>query len=416
MIAVVGVPAAFLAATLDRAPAPGETARLGFVSTGPADRLWRRYDPRLMPTDRPTLVEASEAELDRTLQAALATLPEATGRARVTPGGLELAVSGRLPLPDTPLGRYINLRLTLAPSGEGLDIGRLAIGRVEVPHALIRPAAVAALDWLIAPGRGTEMLKSVRSLDVEGDRVAVVFQPPADLKSDIARAVRRTLDAVPAERVRPYYAVLVGALGGARNGTVSLAAMMKPLFRRAAQRSERADAVLENRAAIVALAMLFGDARFERLTGAVRTEEPAGPQPGALRVHLAGRRDFVQHFTISAAITAVANDGLADAIGLGKEFRDAGGKSGFSFTDIAADRAGVRFARLAISSDAAARRIQRRLAAGLTEADMFPATADLPEHLSEAEFRRRFGDTTSPAYARLAGEIERRIGGLTIHR
>ena len=43
--------------------------------------------------------------------------------------------------------------------------------------------------------------------------------------------------------------------------------------------------------------------------------------------------------------------------------------SGFSFTDIGADRTGVRFAELAVSSDENARKVQRIMGIGVKEDD-----------------------------------------------
>ena len=48
---------------------------------------------------------------------------------------------------------------------------------------------------------------------------------------------------------------------------------------------------------------------------------------------------------------------LSDVIGLYKEIEDSRGGSGFSFNDIAADRAGTRFGEKAVASEDSARGI-----------------------------------------------------------
>ena len=95
--------------------------------------------------------------------------------------------------------------------------------------------------------------------------------------------------------------------------------------------------------------------------------------------------------------------------------KDSQGGSGFSFTDIAADRVGTRFGELAASDDRAAD-LQRRLAAGLGEADLMPPARDLPEHMNAAEFERRFGGVDSPAYLDMMAVIEARIDRLPLYR
>src|SRR5262245_19761065 len=57
------------------------------------------------------------------------------------------------------------------------------------------------------------------------------------------------------------------------------------------------------------------------------------------------RHDLCQHFTVSAALTAVGGAKAAEAAGLLKELLDAEpGGSGFSFADLAADLSGIAFA------------------------------------------------------------------------
>ena len=59
---------------------------------------------------------------------------------------------------------------------------------------------------------------------------------------------------------------------------------------------------------------------------------------------LLGRRDLAQHFFVSGYLTATMGAEAANAAGVAKELVDANTTSGFSFADLAADRAGVRFA------------------------------------------------------------------------
>jgi uncharacterized protein YlaN (UPF0358 family) len=45
-----------------------------------------------------------------------------------------------------------------------------------------------------------------------------------------------------------------------------------------------------------------------------------------------------------------------------------------------------------------------------------PATADLPEFMQEADFKRRFGGIDAPEYKKMMAEIERRIAALPLYR
>jgi hypothetical protein len=52
----------------------------------------------------------------------------------------------------------------------------------------------------------------------------------------------------------------------------------------------------------------------------------------------------------------------------------------------------------------------------LVEADFMPPARDLPEGLSEAEFKRRYGSVDSPRYREVAERIEQRLGALALYR
>jgi hypothetical protein len=144
--------------------------------------------------------------------------------------------------------------------------------------------------------------------------------------------------------------------------------------------------------------------------------ENKGERRALGQFRLDGRHDFVQHFAISIGLTVTGGDLAANIIGELKEAKDSQRSSGFSFTDIGADRAGVRFARLATASPASARRVQEMMAAADGEHMFFPRFADLPEGMSEAAFRRRYGDVGSTEYRRVIAEIDRRIAEAGIHR
>jgi hypothetical protein len=125
---------------------------------------------------------------------------------------------------------------------------------------------------------------------------------------------------------------------------------------------------------------------------------------------LRGRGDWSKHYTVSAALAVLEHPLVSDAAGLMKEQLDAltlG--TGFSFADMAADRAGVRFAVAATDSEAAARATQARLRDVFTVSDFFPPAADLPENLTVEQFRRDYGGVGSQLYLELIAEIEARL-------
>ena len=210
-----------------------------------------------------------------------------------------------------------------------------------------------------------------------------------------------------------YYSELVGlqAAGKARRG--SLPDVLQPLFRLAQQRSRSGeDPVSENRS----LLLVLGAWAAGRGMGQLLPRETRRSRIRGFRLSLERRRDLAQHFLVSAAIAAGSDSTLSNAVGLFKEVRDARSGSGFSFADLAADRAGTRFGELATRSSASALRVQRLLAAGVKEADIIPRVRDLPENMSTAEFKSRYGKIGSPTYNEITNEIERRIEACLLYK
>ena len=119
------------------------------------------------------------------------------------------------------------------------------------------------------------------------------------------------------------------------------------------------------------------------------------------------------HYLMSAALAAEGSGALSDALGLVKEVSDARHGSGFSFNDVAVNRAGTRLGELAVRDP---RRVQALLAAGPGPDELLPDLSDLPEFMPEAEFLERFGGVGAPAYQAMLASIEARFGALALYR
>jgi hypothetical protein len=195
------------------------------------------------------------------------------------------------------------------------------------------------------------------------------------------------------------------------SGDARFGVLLQTVFAPMPSTSARSAAVEHNRAAILALGIALGHERLARSAGLERNSELVR---AALAVRagttLRGRQDWVRHYCLSAALAVVENPLISDAGGLLKEELDAlTHGSGFSFGDLAADRAGVRFAWAATASATAAQALQARLQAGYAADDFFPPAADLPENLTVAQFRRDYGGVGTPRYRQTVRAIDTRL-------
>jgi hypothetical protein len=195
------------------------------------------------------------------------------------------------------------------------------------------------------------------------------------------------------------------------SGDERFGVLLQTVFAPMPPTAARPAAVEHNRAAILALGIALGHERLARYAG---LERNSALVRAAIAVRagttLRGREDWVRHYCLSAALAVVENALISDAGGLLKEELDAlTHGSGFSFGDLAADRAGVRFAWAATNSQTAALALQARLQAGYAAADFFPPASDLPEHLTLEQFRRHYGGVGTPRYRQTVRDIDARL-------
>ena len=176
-------------------------------------------------------------------------------------------------------------------------------------------------------------------------------------------------------------------------------------------KSDTGDAEELHRAALLALGIAVGHEKVAPLAG-LELDPEVMRRAVALRsgTTLRGREDWARHFALSAALAIVGGPLVSDAGGIMKEELDALTRgSGFSFGDLAADRAGVRFAVAATGSEEAARALRARFGRGFAVDDLFPPVADLPEDLTLERFRERYGGVGSRRYREQLDEIETRL-------
>jgi hypothetical protein len=124
------------------------------------------------------------------------------------------------------------------------------------------------------------------------------------------------------------------------------------------------------------------------------------------------RRDLAQHFFVSAHLAALTGTQAASAAGMVKELSDASRGSGFSFADVAANRAGILFAGGVIN-----KRLSLVDVADRFEVSVYmPSVADLPEGLSAADLAAQFGARDDDRFRQQLQQINQRLLQLPPYR
>jgi hypothetical protein len=320
-------------------------------------------------------------------------------------------------LPANPIGRYINLELLLLPA-DGIALEHVKVGRVAIPGQWAISAIIQLTDWYTGSDIATQFIAQVENIAMTEQKMIISIRPIDNFLrelNNVQEGLNGTGDEELVLRTAFYLKYLHELDIGKKSTAQSLARYIGSVFAQAQSRSNYDTAAKENEAAIMALAIYAGHYRFANFVGKVQpiANKIAGPTTPPV---LANRADLNQHFIFSAGIKILSEQGLSIAIGEFKELMDRGnGGSGYSFVDLSADFAGVKFAQTATEPEKA-QKLQALLANSSDESLFFPDIKGLPEGLSKAAFTSQFTQVDSPEYQKLVQEIHRRVNALTIHQ
>lgn len=368
-----------------------------------AGRPWWRWSPLLawagvlcvVPDPRP--LGAPEWLVDLLVSATGAGEPAARAVAAVTLRGGGAAVLGALVVIALGTGKWRRAAALVVSPGLAVVTAWIGLGYFPIAVQLQLVAAGALLGALAGMALGRS--RAAAAVLVAAVAGLVAWGTATGIGDDLdaaARAVGRH--------------VLAGA-GEVPDGDAAFPRLLARAFAFAAANSPDGDAVVANRAAILALAVVLGEEKLAGVAG--RRIDPARvPEAEALRarVTLQGRKDWPRHFWVSAGLTLLSDAERSIAVGLAKELMDATpGGTGFSFADLAADAAGNRFTRAATRDAVAAAAMQARLAAGVQPADLCPELRDLPEGIDREVMQSEYGGLGGPRVRALVDDIERRL-------
>ncbi len=387
---------------LDDAPAiepPAEFHRTDLVWI---KSLFQKHDPRQQTPEIIYSIRLDETELNRLLNYAVELRRVSGIAADLTPNLATLTAT--LTVPANPFGRYLNISAEVAGVPGGIQIQSLQLGSLPLPGAVADWTARLTHRWLRRDKTYAALSDAFSQVHFDENQATLDYHWRPELLTRVERKSAKLLIA-PEDQTRMLdYAEQLDALikPYPHGSTVPLVKIMSPLFTQALLAG--GDARVENRAALTAMAAYLAGISLPRLLEGDSQSIRRAPR---VLLSLHERRDFAEHFVISSALTVNGGSRLATAIGLIKEEEDAGAGSGFSFTDLAANRAGVQLGERA-TGDAAAR-IRQQLANARSDADLLPDYRDLPEYMPQAEFDRRFGPIGSARYQRVIDRIDARL-------
>ncbi|MDO9046664.1 MAG: hypothetical protein Q7U66_02890 [Methylobacter sp.] len=324
----------------------------------------------------------------------------------------ELRFKVTMTLPENSLGKYLNISFRLG-NVEGNDlpvITKFKTGKLLLPAKL----AAFVIDTIIQHSSLNEYFilatRPIKAVKIDAEKLTITYYPNKDTLIQARNFLTHTGDNSTLNIYQQKLADIVAKHDPAWR--LSLADLLRPLFELAYQRSTLESAIDENRVVISAINDYVNKNENKKLLAMSDPTPTAGQQYAAF---LYKRIDLAQHFIGSAALTASVNKQAAQIAGEEKELSDAHGGSGFSFIDLAADKAGTRFGEMATSSPENARKMQKAMSGIKDYSDFMPDPRDLPEHMNEADFKQRFESVNSPVYQEILKQIDARISATPIY-
>lgn len=340
--------------------------------------------------------------------------PQFSGQSYLQPQRLTLYASYRLPW---DLSRpYLNVTLRI-PAGQYVTIEQLQLGKLTLPGNALLDIATYLTDWYTESKVATIARATPQDIAISANALNFRLVAMQQLSAQIKQAKDYLVSNENQQlQVRiEYYLDYLQQVPYRQFTGVSLSQYLTFLFQEVSYQSRQQPAKLENEAAILALSIFAADRNFTSLLG-LPYRDVKQIVAGNYRPVLGGRHDLSLHFLFSATIHILADVGISGAIGEFKELMDRNSTgTGYSFVDLAADEAGIQFAKFLLA-EKTARIAQTRLAQTDDESLFFPTIEDLPEGLSKAAFTAEFEAVDSPAYQALRQDILQRVKRLPLYR
>ena len=406
------IPAAVLIWGVQEQPVLLTGQRMNYEHVTRLHRLMKDHDPRRMRAGETKQLVTVEDDLNLALQYVMSNLKDSGAKVDIDNNKATLTLS--VGLQPFKLQGYLNATAALVQKGNNFWLEDIRISAIAIPNRVSRILSWLSHRLLLNFESYRNGLGAIDELKFRPDQLELTYQWRPELLKEIAIAHRELFSSPEEDERFVFYAQRIAEISRKLHIIAPAELMLKPLFNFAYLRSATEEqAALENRALLSALGVYMAGNTAQQLMG----RQEKHPRERAVRRYLtlAGRYDLAQHFILSAYLSSSAGDGVADGLGLFKEFKDSQGGSGFSFADLAADRAGRKLAQLAIDPSRA-RNLQQQIISATNENDFMPSIESLPEGIQELEFKARFASLGSDEYRVIENEIERRLKACRAYR
>ena len=413
LLTSVTIPAAALLLALQRGAEVTQALPLNAAEIAEIEQLLVESAPGNVRSSELQVLSLSNYELNLLLRYATELISADAGiNSRIYLPGQTLRTEVSVPFSNLIRPIWLNLNAEFISTGERLQLASLKLGHLSIPGNLVE-ALASRLEAQFLQNVPTyieiqALLDSVQRIEIAEDQLKLDFMWEPSLIAQVRKQAQKLLVSDSDQlRIARHYENLAQIIEGipATTRAIPLADLLAPLFASALSQSRLgSDPVAENRALILTLAAYVNEESMERWLRAELVDQL--PRPRLIEVRIQRRQDLARHVTSSAAIAASAGAGVAQVVSSIKENYDARYRTGFSFSDLTANTAGMILGSLATESTEMAIEMQHRLSLVKSDAEYLPTLGDNRDGLSETDFNALYGQQNSAEYQKRIVEIE----------
>lgn len=351
-------------------------------------------------------IRLTENDLNIALSYLLKNYIKSTSQISVRKEFLAFKISLRLN--NNLFGKYVNLNFDLTKQHGYPTINSLQIGGIEIADEFAGLILENIIKYTPLKEYYILAAQHIRGIHIDHDGLTISYITSSDLP------IQKTqnLSHINYQPIIFYQQQITDIIAKHDpKWRLSLAELLQPLFLSAYQRSTAETAISENRAVLIAVSTYVNKTELQAYIPFDISPETDRQYPASLYK----RTDMAKHFMASAVLSATGAETFADMIGQEKELNDAKHGSGFSFIDLAGDKAGLRFGKTATISETKARQLQKRMAIIKDYTAFMPEVRDLPESMNATAFKKKFESVDSDKYKNMLKKIDARISKLAIY-
>lgn len=316
---------------------------------------------------------------------------------------------------------FLNVSFQVLPA-DRLVVSNVKVGELHLPSWLFLKIVEWTLNSQTNTALASKSLNTISAISLKDKEITMTLGSLAPLLAEIEKidtGENPENNKVLTRKVAHYLRFLEGLqdpLILVPSQSASLAYYVHKVMGEAKVRSSNYSPMLENEAAILAMAVYLGSPRFSTLIGDLSKNLGRAVPYIRNKPTLLKRRDLSLHFIFSAAIKLLSEKEISIAVGEFKELMDrAEGGSGYSFVDLAADLSGAHFAALAVDPKHA-HLIQTILSLNEDESLFMVDVEGFDEGLTKSEFAQKYRQVDSEEYRNALAIINQRIANLAISK